>query len=96
MLFIFQVVLANGDVVKTASRARKSAAGFVLFFIFIKKYVVYLLGDSWKLSHVVSFIKFACHRYDLTRLVIGSEGTLGVITEVTLRLQKIPQYSVVC
>ncbi|EXC03805.1 D-lactate ferricytochrome C oxidoreductase [Morus notabilis] len=55
-----KVVLADGDVVKTASRARKSAAG-----------------------------------YDLTRLLIGSEGTLGVITEVTLRLQKIPQYSVV-
>ncbi|CAK9155261.1 unnamed protein product, partial [Ilex paraguariensis] len=54
------VVLANGDVVKTGSRARKSAAG-----------------------------------YDLTRLMIGSEGTLGVITEVTLRLQKIPKYSVV-
>ncbi|CAN8298439.1 unnamed protein product [Cochlearia groenlandica] len=55
-----QVVLPNGDVVKTASRARKSAAG-----------------------------------YDLTRLIIGSEGTLGVITEVTLRLQKIPEHSVV-
>ncbi|KAL6507799.1 hypothetical protein OROGR_023994 [Orobanche gracilis] len=55
-----KVVLPNGDVVKTGSRARKSAAG-----------------------------------YDLTRLVIGSEGTLGVITEVTLRLQKIPQHSVV-
>ncbi|GMN39628.1 hypothetical protein TIFTF001_008855 [Ficus carica] len=55
-----KVVLSDGDVVKTASRARKSAAG-----------------------------------YDLTRLLIGSEGTLGVITEVTLRLQKIPQYSVV-
>ncbi|MED6224922.1 hypothetical protein PIB30_088869 [Stylosanthes scabra] len=55
-----KVVLANGDIVKTASRARKSAAG-----------------------------------YDLTRMVIGSEGTLGVITEVTLRLQKIPQHSVV-
>ncbi|VVB13471.1 unnamed protein product [Arabis nemorensis] len=54
------VVLPNGDVVKTASRARKSAAG-----------------------------------YDLTRLIIGSEGTLGVITEVTLRLQRIPQHSVV-
>ncbi|KDO70742.1 hypothetical protein CISIN_1g0082522mg, partial [Citrus sinensis] len=54
-----KVVLANGDVVKTASRARKSAAG-----------------------------------YDLTRLIIGSEGTLGIITEVTLRLQKIPQHSV--
>lgn len=54
-----KVVFANGDIVKTASRARKSAAG-----------------------------------YDLTRLVIGSEGTLGVITEVTLRLQKIPQFSV--
>lgn len=53
-------VLANGDIVKTGSRARKSATG-----------------------------------YDLTRLMIGSEGTLGVITEVTLRLQKIPQYSVV-
>ncbi|EOY09668.1 FAD-linked oxidases family protein isoform 3 [Theobroma cacao] len=55
-----KVVLANGDIVKTASRARKSAAG-----------------------------------YDLTRLMIGSEGTLGVITEVTLRLQKIPEHSVV-
>ncbi|OMO51913.1 hypothetical protein CCACVL1_29505 [Corchorus capsularis] len=55
-----KVVLANGDIVKTASRARKSSAG-----------------------------------YDLTRLMIGSEGTLGVITEVTLRLQKIPQHSVV-
>ncbi|KAL9425505.1 hypothetical protein AB3S75_032460 [Citrus x aurantiifolia] len=55
-----KVVLSSGDVVKTASRARKSAAG-----------------------------------YDLTRLIIGSEGTLGIITEVTLRLQKIPQHSVV-
>ncbi|WOG98229.1 hypothetical protein DCAR_0417570 [Daucus carota subsp. sativus] len=55
-----KVVLADGDIAKTGSRARKSAAG-----------------------------------YDLTRLMIGSEGTLGVITEVTLRLQKIPQYSVV-
>ncbi|KAG6437181.1 hypothetical protein SASPL_102092 [Salvia splendens] len=55
-----KAVLANGDIVKTGSRARKSAAG-----------------------------------YDLTRLMIGSEGTLGVITEVTLRLQKIPQFSVV-
>lgn len=54
-----KAVIANGDVVKTANRARKSAAG-----------------------------------YDLTRLLIGSEGTLGVITEVTLRLQKIPEASV--
>lgn len=36
MLDILQAVLANGDVVKTASRARKSAAGFVfLSFLFI-------------------------------------------------------------
>ncbi|MCO5609395.1 hypothetical protein L7F22_063621 [Adiantum nelumboides] len=51
-----KAVLANGDVMKTANRARKSAAG-----------------------------------YDLTSLMIGSEGTLGVVTEVTLRLQKIPE-----
>lgn len=55
-----KAVLANGNIVKTGNRARKSSAG-----------------------------------YDLTRLLIGSEGTLGVITEVTLRLQRIPQYSVV-
>jgi hypothetical protein len=48
MSFVFQVVLANGDIVKTASRARKSAAGFVLlssssssffFFFFLRSYI---------------------------------------------------------
>ncbi len=49
-------VMADGEVVKTASRARKSSAG-----------------------------------YDLTRLLVGSEGTLGIITALTLRLNGIPQ-----
>lgn len=49
-------VLPNGEIVKTASRAKKSSAG-----------------------------------YDLTRLFIGSEGTLGIITEITLKLQGIPE-----
>ena len=50
------VVLADGRVIKTARRSRKSAAG-----------------------------------YDLTRLIVGSEGTLGIITEITLRVYGIPE-----
>jgi D-lactate dehydrogenase (cytochrome) len=50
------VVLADGSIIKTGGRSRKSAAG-----------------------------------YDLTRLFVGSEGTLGIITEINLRLYGIPE-----
>lgn len=49
-------VLANGEEIRTARRARKSSAG-----------------------------------YDLTRIMVGAEGTLGILTSVTLRLQGIPE-----
>ncbi|MGB1391011.1 MAG: FAD-binding oxidoreductase, partial [Paracoccaceae bacterium] len=51
-----EAVMPNGEIIRTARRAKKSSAG-----------------------------------YDLTRLMVGAEGTLGLITELTVKLYGIPE-----
>jgi len=55
-----EVVLADGTIIKTGTKAPKASFG-----------------------------------YDLTRLMAASEGTLGIITEITVKLTRTPQYSMV-
>lgn len=56
-VFRLEIVLANGDVIHTGTRSKKTSSG-----------------------------------YDLTHLFIGSEGTLGIVTQATLRLYPIPEH----
>jgi len=51
-----EAVLANGEIIRSAGRAKKSAAG-----------------------------------YDLTRLLVGSEGTLAIFTELCVRIHPLPE-----
>ena len=70
VLIVFQVVLANGDIVKTASRARKSAAGFVIFLF------LYLLINFTCNLPLHDLFERSGKRHDISKL--GKEKTYGI------------------
>jgi FAD/FMN-containing dehydrogenase len=94
---IYELIQKNKDeIIKAKPNVAKNSAGYYIWNIIQKKnsknFSAFALGDK-RTGDKHDDLNSSNFSFDLNRLLVGSQGTLGIITEATFRLVPNPKYS---